>query len=285
MKSIEKIEKMQAESREAKIEGKTVGLVPTMGYLHEGHLSLVRAAKKECDVVVVSIFVNPTQFGPGEDFEKYPRDIKRDMKLLEEEGVDIVFNPLEEEMYPEGFSTFVEVTGPVTESLCGRSRPGHFRGVTTVVSKLFDIVEPTRSYFGRKDAQQASVIKRMVQDLDMPVEVRVMPIIREEDGLAMSSRNTYLSDEERKQALSIYDALKRVEELIEGGEISSSVIKEEVKNILRAEEDIKIDYIEVVDADSMEEVDEVKNNTLIAIAAIVGKTRLIDNVLIERAEK
>ena len=285
MKRIEKISKMQEESRKANIEGKTIALVPTMGYLHEGHLSLVRAAKKECDVVVVSIFVNPTQFGPGEDFEKYPRDIERDVKLLEKEGVDIVFNPSEEEMYPEGFSTFVEVTGPVTDSLCGRSRPGHFKGVTTVVSKLFDIVEPTKSYFGQKDAQQVAVIKHMVQDLDMPVEVRVMPIVREEDGLAMSSRNTYLSDKEREEALSLYEALRKSQEMVEAGELSADTIKEEVKDILRAEEDIRIDYIEVVDADSMEQLEEVKDNTLVAVAAIVGKTRLIDNVLIERIKK
>ncbi len=275
---------MRDYSRKARQEGKTIGFVPTMGYLHGGHLSLVRAAREECDIVVVSIFVNPTQFAPGEDFSEYPRDMERDKRLAGEEGADVIFAPSAGEMYPEGSITYVEVTGPLTETLCGRSRPGHFRGVTTVVAKLFDIVQPHVSYFGQKDAQQAAVVKRMVKDLNIPLEIRVMPIIREEDGLAMSSRNTYLSVDERRQALGLFLSLERAKEMVAGGDISAKRIKEEMEKNLRKGKDVRIDYVEIVDAENLAPLETVKNNTLIAVAVFVGGTRLIDNVVIRREE-
>lgn len=251
-----------------------------MGYLHDGHLSLARAAREECDIVVMSIFVNPAQFGPGEDLDKYPRDMERDRRLAAEEGVDVIFAPSAEEMYPGGYATYVEVSGALTETFCGGSRPGHFRGVATVVAKLLNIVAPDKSYFGQKDAQQALVIKRMAGDLNMPGEIRIVPIVREPDGLALSSRNTYLSEDERRQAPGIFRSLKRAEELASAGELSAARIKEEIRKILRQGRDIRIDYIEIVDADTLEPVETVKGNTLVAIAAFVGKTRLIDNVVI-----
>jgi len=268
---------MQAISRSLFKTGREVGFVPTMGYLHEGHLSLVRRARSENDVVVVSIFVNPTQFGPNEDYERYPRDEKRDRKLLEEEGVDYLFIPSVSEMYPEDFSTFVEVSG-LTEGLCGAKRPGHFRGVATVVTKLLNIVFPTRAYFGEKDYQQLQVIKRLVRDLNIPVEVIGCPIVREEDGLAMSSRNTYLSPEERKSALSLYKGLKLAEELFESGERNPEVIKKRVEEFILSHPKVeKIDYVEIVDPENLKPVKEVKEGDVIALAVFVGKTRLIDN--------
>jgi pantoate--beta-alanine ligase len=280
MKIITKINDIREYSRSAKKEGKTIGFVPTMGYLHDGHISLVRAAKKENDVIVMSIYVNPTQFGPDEDYDKYPRDLERDRSLADKEGVDVIFTPVSGEMYPAGYDTDVEVKGHLTETLCGRTRPGHFRGVTTVVAKLFNIVEADRAYFGQKDAQQAAVIKRMVRDLNMPVEIRVMPIVREDDGLAMSSRNAYLSKEERRQALALSRSLKRAEEMVSAGELSAGTIKSGMKNILEKEKNVRVDYTEIMDADTLQPLDKVRGNTLIAIAAFVGGTRLIDNVLV-----
>ena len=274
---VEKITDMKALSQRWREEGKTIGFVPTMGYLHEGHLSLVRKAREDNDVVVVSIFVNPTQFGPGEDFERYPRDLERDLSLLEPIGVDAVFYPSDKEMYPEGYKTFVEVVD-ITERLCGASRPGHFRGVTTVCCKLFNIVKPHRAYFGKKDFQQLIVIKNMVRDLNMDLEIVPMPIVREPDGLAMSSRNTYLKPDERKAATCLYRSLKRAVELFEAGERDARVIREEVKKIIEAEPLAKIDYVEVVDPENFLPVEKVDTGTLVALAVKIGAARLIDNV-------
>ena len=281
MKVLTKISEMREFSREAKKEGKTIGFVPTMGYLHEGHLSLARAARQECDLVVMSIYVNPMQFGPGEDLDKYPRDLERDKSLAAKEGVDVVFRPLSGEVYPSGYATDVAVTGTLTETLCGASRPGHFKGVTTIVAKLLNIVEPDRAYFGQKDAQQAAVVKRMVRDLNIPVEVRVMPIVRENDGLAMSSRNSYLSGDQRQQALRLFRSLEKAKEMISAGEVSSDAIKREMRSILEEGQDVRVDYVETVDADTFMPLEKVKDNTLIAVAAYVGGTRLIDNTIIK----
>ncbi|MDP8259312.1 MAG: pantoate--beta-alanine ligase [Candidatus Aadella gelida] len=280
MKTIETIKEMRDASQEAKKEKRTIGLVPTMGYLHEGHMSLVRAAREECDEVVVSIFVNPAQFGSGEDLGTYPRDIERDKKLLEKENVDILFLPQEEEMYPEGFDTFVENKGPASKILCGARRPGHFRGVTTVVAKLFNIIRPDKSYFGQKDAQQAFLVRQMVKDLDLSVDVRIMPIVREEDGLAMSSRNVYLSQEERTQALNIFRSLKSAKELASSGEKETKNLKSSIKEILEEQKDIRIDYVEILDTEKFEPINKVEKKALVAVAVFVGKTRLIDNMLI-----
>jgi pantoate--beta-alanine ligase len=275
-----RIQDMREYSLKAREEGKTIGFVPTMGALHDGHISLVNAARRECDRVVMSIFVNPTQFGPGEDFEKYPRDMERDKAVAEKAGVDCIFAPGAGEMYPEGYGTFVEVSGSMADALCGRSRPGHFRGVTTVVAKLFNIVEPDKSYFGQKDAQQAALIKKMVKDLNISTEIRVMPIVREKDGLALRSRNAYLSEDERRQALGLHRSLNKAEENVAGGERSASALKKEMENILSRGNDVRIDYIEIVDAETLEPVAEIKNEALIAIAAFVGATRLIDNTIV-----
>jgi len=280
MQIITNINEMTKYSRKAKQEGKTIGFVPTMGFLHEGHLSLVRAARKECDVLVMSNFVNPTQFCPGEDLDKYPVDKEKDRRLAEKEGVDVIFEPLADDIYGAGYSTYVNVEGTVTNGLCGKSRSGHFRGVTTVVCKLLNIVAPDRIYFGQKDAQQAVVVKQMVKDLNMPVLISVMPVIREQDGLAMSSRNTYLSADERTQALSLIRSLKRAEEMTAKGECSAGRIKEEMAKILQQGKDVRIDYIEIVDSGNLEPVETVKENTLVAVAAFVGTTRLIDNIVI-----
>jgi len=282
MKLITTIDEMKEYSREAHRQGKTIGFVPTMGYLHEGHMSLVKAAREQCDVVVISIFVNPAQFGPGEDLDRYPRDIERDKRVSEGCGVDVVFFPSVEDMYPDRYSTYVELTGAFTDTMCGSSRPGHFRGVTTVVSKLFNIISPNVSYFGQKDAQQAIVIKRMVDDLNMDTEIRVMPIVREKDGLAMSSRNACLSEEERKKAPNIFRSLEQAEGFIAAGESSADKVREEMKKILGESGGLKIDYLEIVDADDLSPVKAIGGNTLIAVAAFIGRTRLIDNVLIRR---
>jgi len=280
MKVISRVYGIKEYVTRARREGKLIGFVPTMGWLHGGHLSLLRSAREECDVVIMSIFVNPTQFGPSEDLEKYPRDMERDKKLAEDAGADVLFAPSTGEMYPDGYATYVEVVGPLSQTMCGGARPGHFRGVATVVAKLFNIVEPDKSYFGQKDAQQAVIVKRMVKDLDMPFEVRVLPTVREEDGLAMSSRNSYLSEDQRRQATGLFKSLKRAEEMARGGEVSAQSIKEEMKRILLEGKSVRIDYIAIVDADSLEALDEVRDNTLIAVAAFVGGTRLIDNTII-----
>ena len=258
----------------------SVGLVPTMGYLHEGHLSLVRASVEENDATVVSIFVNPTQFGPGEDLERYPRDEERDLSLLRREGVDAVFMPAAEEMYPPGFDDWVEVSGPVAERLEGEHRPGHFRGVTTVVARLFRIIEPTRAYFGQKDAQQLRVIRRMVANLGLPVNVVGLPTVREPDGLAMSSRNVYLSAEERAAALVLSRALARAKEMADQGEHDAARIRATVAEMIAGEPLVEVDYVSVVDDETLEELDVLDGPALVLVAARVGATRLIDNVAI-----
>jgi pantoate--beta-alanine ligase len=258
-------------------EGRTLGLVPTMGALHEGHLSLVRAARAASDVVVVSIFVNPTQFGPNEDFSKYPRTFDKDCAMMEREGVDLIFAPTVEEMYPAAASTFVVVEG-VSDRLDGASRPGHFRGVTTIVSKLFHIIGPHKAFFGQKDAAQVAVLRKMVRDLNFPLQIVVCPIVREADGLALSSRNRYLSEKERGQALVLHRALRAVEAAAASGEKFSSKLIETAQNVFAQEPDVRVDYIAVVDPETLEDVPDVRNGALIAVAAFVGATRLIDNL-------
>lgn len=255
----------------------SVGLVPTMGYLHEGHLSLVRQARRENDSIVVSIFINPTQFGPGEDYHQYPRNPERDLALLQKERVDITFIPSVEEMYPPSFNTWIDVKG-ISERLEGTSRPGHFRGVTTVVAKLFNIVEPDRAYFGQKDAHQLLVIKRMVSDLDMNLEIVAVPTVREDDGLAMSSRNTYLNPDERNAALILSKALRLAEQLWTQGERSADRLRHELIALIQSEPLASIDYVSVADADSLEELVEVNCPALVSMAVRIGKTRLIDNI-------
>jgi pantoate--beta-alanine ligase len=279
MKICQTIQEMRAASRKSYVEGKRLGFVPTMGALHDGHISLVRAAKAQCNVVVVSIFVNPLQFGPNEDLTKYPRTFERDRELLEKEGVDFLFAPTPEEMYPASAVTYVTVEG-LSEKLCGRSRPGHFRGVTTVVAKLFHIVEPDAAFFGQKDAAQAAIIRRMVRDLNFPVEVVVCPIMREPDGLAMSSRNTYLNPQERKSALVLHRALIQVKNRFDEGERHSTSLIESGKQALAQEPSVRLDYFEIVDPDILDPLKELTNTALVAVAAFVGTTRLIDNILL-----
>jgi len=276
MKVITKIADMRKLRRELTAP---VGFVPTMGYLHEGHLSLVRKARAENPSLVASIFVNPTQFGPQEDFQSYPRDTKRDLALLEKEATDLVFAPSAEEMYPPRFNSWVEV-GKVSERLEGASRPGHFRGVTTVCAKLFNIVQPTRAYFGQKDAQQALVIKKMVSDLNLNLEIVTLPTVREPDGLAMSSRNTYLSPEERKAALVLYQALSLAQKRWERGEKDAESIRQEMRNLIQKEPLATINYVSIADADTLDELDTVKLPALVSLAVKIGKTRLIDNILL-----
>jgi len=258
----------------------TVGFVPTMGFLHEGHLSLVRQARSENLSVVVSIFVNPTQFGPQEDFSRYPRDLERDLALLEKDGADIVFMPLVAEMYPPGFNSWIEVAG-VTGRLEGASRPDHFRGVTTIVTKLFNIVQPTRAYFGQKDAQQATVIKKMVVDLDMNLEVITLPTEREPDGLAMSSRNTYLNPEERRAALVLYRALALAQQLWAQGEKDAEKIRREMLTLIQKQPLAKVEYVSIADTGTLDELDTVSSPALVSLAVRIGRTRLIDNVVLE----
>ncbi len=269
-----------ADFREARSQIKDrVGFVPTMGYLHEGHLALVRWARGDCDAVAVSIFVNPTQFGPNDDFARYPRDADRDLGLLAKEGVDLVFMPRGEEMYPPGFSSWVEV-GRLTERLEGAFRPAHFRGVATVVTKLFNIVQPTRAYFGQKDAQQAAVIKRMVRDLNMNLDIVVVPTGREGDGLAISSRNIYLDSEERRAALCLWNSLRRAEDLWSKGERDAETIRQKMISFIQQEPKAKIDYVSIADPETLEELIEVKPPALILLAVWIGKTRLIDALLL-----
>lgn len=257
----------------------TVGFVPTMGYLHEGHISLVKQARLENDISTVSIFVNPTQFGPNEDFKTYPRDINRDLKMLEP-YTDIVFIPSDKEMYPEKYDTWVEVKG-ITEVLEGAIRPGHFKGVTTVVSKLFNIMQPDKAYFGQKDAQQVAVIKKMVKDLNMPLEIVVCPTVREPDGLAMSSRNTYLTPQQRKAAPVLYKALERARVMVmDEGERNVSVIRREMTELINKEPLANIEYISFADNETLKEVHQVKQPMLVSMAVKFGRTRLIDNIVI-----
>jgi len=258
----------------------TVGFVPTMGYLHEGHLALVKQARTDNSNVIVSIYVNPTQFGPREDFGSYPRELNRDLELLREEGVDIVFVPSDDEMYAPEFSSWVDV-GKVTGRLEGASRPGHFRGVATVVAKLFNIVQPSRAYFGQKDAQQVVVIKRMVADLNMGIEVVVVPTVRESDGLAMSSRNIYLSPGERQAATILFKALTLARQLSQGGEKDAGKIRPQMAALIQKEPLAQIDYVSIADAETLEELNLIDRPALASLAVRIGKTRLIDNMLLE----
>ncbi|MFH1861920.1 MAG: pantoate--beta-alanine ligase, partial [bacterium] len=260
--------------------GFKVGLVPTMGYLHQGHLSLVEALKDRCDRLIISIFVNPTQFSPGEDLDRYPRDFERDERLLLESGVHAVFYPSVETMYPTGYRTFVQVED-LSAVLCGRSRPTHFRGVATVVAKLFLITNCDVAAFGQKDYQQALIIQRMVQDLNLNVEIIVCPIVREPDNLAMSSRNQYLSPEERKRAICLYQALTEAEKLFRASERSAAILQEAMESIVRSITEVRIDYLSIVDAETLQPVRHIDRRTLLAGAIFVGKTRLIDNIILE----
>ena len=281
MRTCNTIEDMRDACRAAKGGGKRLGFVPTMGALHEGHLSLVRAAKASCEAVAASIFVNPTQFGPNEDLAKYPRSFERDRELLEKEGVELLFAPSVEEMYPAGAVTWVAVEG-LSSKLDGRSRPGHFRGVTTVVAKLFHIVEPDAAFFGQKDAAQVAIVRRMVRDLNFPVEIVACPIVREPDGLAMSSRNAYLDPQQRKQALVLRRALMRVEKSWEAGEREAGKLLAVGRDELAAEKSVRLDYLEAVDPDTLDSIEGAAHGALVAVAAFVGTTRLIDNVLLPK---
>jgi len=279
MKICHTIDEMRAVRVAARGVGKTMGLVPTMGALHEGHLSLVRMAKAQCDLVVVSIFVNPLQFGPNEDLAKYPRNFDRDCDLLEREGVDFILAPSVEEMYPAGAVTYVTVES-LSDKLCGRSRPGHFRGVTTVVSKLFNIVQPDRAFFGQKDAAQSTIIRRMVRDLNIPVQVVIGAIVREPDGLAMSSRNAYLDVPQRKSALVLHRSLQTVQALFDQGERRVQTLIEAGKQAFGRDPSVQLDYLEIVDPETLDPVDDLLRGALVAVAAFVGKARLIDNLVL-----
>lgn len=280
MKITGSVKEVRSVVKEWRKQGLSVGFVATMGYLHEGHKSLIERANKENDKVVVSIFVNPMQFGPTEDLESYPRDLERDSIVCEDAGANLIFHPEPSEMYAEDFCTFVDMNG-LTKGLCGKTRPIHFRGVCTVVNKLFNIVKPDRAYFGQKDAQQLAVIKRMVRDLNMDIEVVGCPIVREEDGLAKSSRNTYLSAEERKAATILNKSLTKGKELVLAGERDSDKVINAIKSVLDTEPLAKIDYVEVVDSLSIEKIDKIEKSVLVAIAVYIGKTRLIDNFIFE----
>jgi pantoate--beta-alanine ligase len=279
MRIIRDVHEMQAASRAARVQGVAIGFVPTMGALHEGHLSLVRRAREAAKLVVVSIFVNPLQFGPTEDFKRYPRTLEADCARLEAEGVEIVFAPPTEQMYPAGASTVVHVEG-LSDKLDGRSRPGHFRGVSTVVAKLFHIVQPDYAVFGQKDAAQVAVLRRMVRDLNMDLELIVAPIARETDGLALSSRNVYLTAEQRRQALVLQRALLEVEAAAQSGESCAEKLRSTGLAVLAGEPAAKLDYFEIVDPDTLEAVEDIRQGALVAVAAAFGATRLIDNLLL-----
>ncbi|HET9165964.1 MAG TPA: pantoate--beta-alanine ligase [Candidatus Angelobacter sp.] len=270
---------VSAVSKEAHRAGKRVGFIPTMGALHEGHLSLVRTARAQSDVVVASVFVNPTQFGPKEDFTKYPRNVEQDSAMLAAEKTDYLFLPPVEEMYPPGATTWVTVQG-LSDKLDGRSRPGHFNGVTTVVANLFNIVQPDLAFFGQKDAAQIAIVKKMVRDLNFDVRIVVCPIIREADGLAMSSRNAYLNPEQRKQALVLYRALMRMQMLVDRGETKAETLLAAGKQVIAEEPLVKLDYLEIVNPETLEQTEEIGQSALIAVAAIAGSTRLIDNIVV-----
>lgn len=278
MQIVKTIEEVRAIVRAWREAGFSVGLVPTMGFLHEGHQSLIARSVADNDRTVVSVFVNPIQFGPTEDLEAYPRDIERDKALVEATGGDLIFNPEPAEMYPPHFTTFVD-TAETTELLCGARRAGHFRGVCTVVSKLFNIVGPDRAYFGQKDAQQLATVRRFVRDLNFNIEIVACPIVREEDGLAKSSRNTYLSTEERKAALVLSRSLRQAQAAVENGERRAKVVVDIIADCLKQEPLARVDYIEVVDLDNVQRVEKIEENTLVAIAVYIGKTRLIDNFI------
>lgn len=273
----ETINEVRAQVREWKRQGLKVGLVPTMGYLHEGHASLVRESVRRCDKTVASVFVNPTQFAPNEDLATYPRDFARDCEVLEREGCDMVFHPSVEEMYPEGFATYVEIQSEMPKQLCGKTRPIHFRGVCTVVCKLFNIATPDMAFFGEKDAQQLAIVRRMVRDLSIGVEIVGCPIVREADGLAKSSRNAYLSEKERSAALVLSKAVSLGKKMTEEGERDASKVVAAMRALIEAEPLARIDYVSAVDGETMAPVKEISDRTLVALAVYIGKTRLIDN--------
>ena len=278
MQIVTKIDDLKSIINEVKKKGQTIGFVPTMGFLHEGHLSLMRIAKSENDFAVMSIYVNPMQFGVGEDFESYPRDMERDKELAESAGCDLIFAPDSQEMYPPGFAAFVDVDR-LTGTLCGASRPGHFRGVCTVVNKLFNLVSPHKAYFGQKDAQQALVLRKMVRDLNMDLELIILPTIREPDGLAMSSRNKYLSSSERKEAVILSKSLFMAQEVINAGERDVSAIKKKIGELISTADGAVVDYIEIVDTEELQPLPALKKECLIALAVKFGTTRLIDNII------
>ncbi len=280
METVKTVQQMIDLARVWHKQGKRVGLVPTMGYLHQGHLSLAKAARKDCDIVVMSIFVNPTQFGPNEDYDSYPRDLARDQELAASVGVDYIFAPQPSDMYPNGYSTFVNIEG-VTESLCGAKRPGHFRGVATVISKLFHIIQPERAYFGQKDGQQVAVLRRMVKDLNIPVDLIAVPIVREEDGLALSSRNVYLTPEQRQQAVVLSQGLAKAKALFAGGERQADHLTKAVIDQIQTASLANIDYVQLVDGETMAPILQVEKTAMLAVAVYFGNTRLIDNVLLE----
>ena len=277
---IEKIGQMHQKVKTIRQAGSTIGLVPTMGYFHEGHISLMRAAREETGCVVVSLFVNPIQFGPFEDFYQYPRDMERDIKLAEQAGVGIIFSPRMEDMYPRGFLTYVKVE-TLSDVLCGSSRTGHFQGVTTVVSKLFNIVKPDIAFFGQKDAQQAIIIQKMVTDLNFGITIRILPIVREEDGLAMSSRNGYLSEKERKAALCLYEAIQKVESMVKEGILDTNHLIAQSEAIINAEPLANLEYISICHLDHLSPLAKITDKALMALAVQIGKTRLIDNTILE----
>lgn len=284
MRLVQDISEMKELAMKARFSNRTVGFVPTMGYLHEGHLSLVRIAREKCELLVVSIFVNPTQFVGGEDYDSYPRDMDLDMRLLDKESVDIVFLPRVEEMYPEDYSTFVEVEG-LTAVLCGVARPGHFRGVTTVMAKLLNTVKPHFAVFGEKDCQQSVVIKRMVRDLNIDTDIVMGPTVREEDGLAMSSRNLYLNEKERNDASILYEALLEGRRMVASGAANASVVKSAVTKMIEEKDTARLDYVSVVHPEKLIELQRIEDEAVIAVAARFGKARLIDNIRVFRKER
>ncbi|MGD2295800.1 MAG: pantoate--beta-alanine ligase [Candidatus Aminicenantes bacterium] len=283
MRTIAKAKEMHKAVLEEKSRGRSIGFVPTMGFLHEGHLSLVRESVRRADVTVVSVYVNPTQFGPQEDFKQYPRDIDRDTELVRSEGVNYLFLPDNQEVYPDAYKTYVEVHD-LQDKLCGRSRPGHFRGVCTVVLKLFSIVDPDMAFFGQKDAQQAIILQRMTQDLDLGVKIEVMPIVREEDGLALSSRNAYLNKKERNAARVLSASLEEARVMVENGERDAGQIIERMKEMIGREPLAQIDYVEIVDTENLDPVQKIEKKALAALAVFIGKVRLIDNTILQVKE-
>lgn len=281
MKIFTTVKEIQAYAKEQKEAGKTIGLCPTMGALHEGHMTLMRAARKKCDIVIASVFVNPVQFGPNEDYDKYPRQFEADCEKLEKEGVDAVFHPEPSEMYPEGYGTYVTVESGITNVLCGARRPGHFRGVATVVTKLMNLARADEAFFGQKDAQQVAVVRRFVADLNLNVHVNMVPICREESGLARSSRNTYMSAEEKQAALVLSRSLKKAQEAYDQGERSAAALKEIVSKELATEQLAKVDYVDLYTFPALQPVETVAEESLLAIAVYIGKTRLIDNIILK----
>jgi pantoate--beta-alanine ligase len=281
MDIIKSIGDLRKAIRNARSTGRTIGVVPTMGYLHEGHLSLMRRARKENDLVVATVFVNPAQFGPHEDFDAYPRNTQRDIDLMQAENVDIAFIPKTDDLYPDGYATYVDVQGSMPQTLCGASRPGHFKGVTTIVAKLFHLTSPHRAYFGRKDAQQVAVIRQMTQDLNFDLEIVACPTVRESDGLAMSSRNSYLSESQRADAVVISQALFEARDMIAAGETQAGKVIDHIRTRIETVKQADIDYLSVVDGKTLHDLDVLHGSVLIAVAVKFGNTRLIDNVAID----